>query len=348
MSLREEISSMARGMGIDKVGFTTRERLADAPPSADLGYLLPSARSAISLAVALDKPAIRAYLGKVDQMAHSRDHIASYMKLVDVSRAIQELLRDRGYEAATSWPNFEYRKGQPFMAMVPPLSHRYVAVASGIGWIGWSGNVFTPEYGATVSLISVVTSAELEPDDPLEQVDICKDCRLCVTSCASHFMSMEDETSVTVAGRTYTHNKRATNLRCSVTCGGANGVTDQAAKWSTWSYKVLDLPRPGDNEEFVRRVLEYGKNPDNRLLRAAIDIEKIEFPDYEAFAQSMATFLFTCGNCMLVCWPELEDRKENYRLLMTSGRVVKGDSGPVVVRDSRLNEPTVTAQTSAA
>ncbi|GAH32304.1 unnamed protein product, partial [marine sediment metagenome] len=112
--------------------------------------------------------------------------------------------------------------------------------------------------------------------------------------------------------------------------------------------KVLDLPGPGEDEEFVRRVLDYGKDPNNRLLRALLDAEKLEIPDYEAFAQFMATFLFTCGNCMLVCWPELEDRKENYRLLMTSGRVVKGDKGPVVVRDSGLNAPTVTARTSAA
>jgi len=62
MSLKEEIVSMARGMGVDKVGFTTRERLADAPPSGDMGYLLPSARSAVSLVVALDKATIRAYL----------------------------------------------------------------------------------------------------------------------------------------------------------------------------------------------------------------------------------------------------------------------------------------------
>ena len=157
MSLKEEIASMARRMGIDKIGFTTRERLADAPPSGDLGYLLPSARSAISLVVTLDKAAIRAYLSKADLMAHTRDHRASYMKVIEAGMAIRELLRERGYEAETSWPNFEYRKGQPFNALVPPLSHRYVAVASGIGWLGWSGNVMTPEYGATISLSSVVT-----------------------------------------------------------------------------------------------------------------------------------------------------------------------------------------------
>ena len=34
---------------------------------------------------------------------------------------------------------------------------------------------------------------------------------------------------------------------------------------------------------------------------------------------------------MLVCWPKLEDRKENYRLLTHSGRVVRGESGEAVV-----------------
>ena len=64
VNLKKEITTIAREMGIDKIGFTTRERLADAPPSADLSYVLPEARSAVSLLIAFDKPAIRAYLAK--------------------------------------------------------------------------------------------------------------------------------------------------------------------------------------------------------------------------------------------------------------------------------------------
>ena len=334
ISLKEEIRALAQKMGIDKVGFTTREHLADAPPSGDLDYVLPSAKSAISLAAALNKAAIRAYLGKVDQMAHTIDHKASYIKVIKASRAIQGLLRDKGYEATTSWPNFEYRKGQPYMSLVPPLSHRYVAVASGIGWLGWSGNLLTPEYGATVTLSSVVTSAELEPDEPLEQGDGCKNCRLCAASCPSHFISTKEEISVAIAGQTYTHNKKAPNLRCEVTCGGTNGVRESEATWSTWSYKVLDLPGPGDDEAFVRRVLEYGKDPSNRLLRILLDAENLATPDLEHASRLIDTLLFTCGNCMLVCWPDMKDRKENYRLLTTSGRVVKGEHGPIVARAS--------------
>lgn len=331
-SLKREITELAKKMGIDKVGFTTRERLADAPPSGDLTYVLPSAKSAISLAVALDKDAIRAFLGKVDQMAHTRDHRASYMKVIEAGMAIEKLLQEKGFEAKALWPNYEYRKGQPFLYMVPPLSHRYVAVAAGIGWLGWSGNVLTAEYGATISLLSIVTSAVLEPDEPMAQRDTCDKCRLCAASCPGYFVSAKEETKVTVAGQTYIHNKKATNARCEVSCGGANGIRNRESKWSTWSYKILDLPEPGDDKEFMRVVQEYAQDPSNRLLRILLDAENLNMPGLEDAAPFIDRLLFTCGNCMLVCWPEMEDRKENHRLLTTSGRVVRGAEGPVVIK----------------
>jgi ferredoxin len=336
--LKEEIIALAWKMGIDKVGFTSKERLADAPPSGDLTYVLPGARSAISLLIAFDKKAIRAYLAKEDKIAHVKDHTEVYIKLGEVARAIQNLLQDKGYEATAPFVNNQYRKDQPGMALVPPLSHRYVAVAAGIGWIGWSGNLITPEYGAAVAITSIVTSAELEPDPLVEMdADHCKDCHLCAASCASHFMAMKEESSVSIAGQTHIHNKKATNLRCLVTCGGANGMRTPDTKWSTWSYKVLDLPGAGDDEAFKQKVLEYYQDPQNRLLRGLIDYtETFDLPDWEHFNAFIEDHfvkkgLFTCGNCMLICWPDMKDRKENYKLLTTSGRVVKGPEGPVVV-----------------
>ncbi|MFC1822267.1 hypothetical protein ACFL9T_06135 [Thermodesulfobacteriota bacterium] len=336
--LKQEIIDLARGMGIDKVGFTSKERLDDAPPSGDLTYVLPGARSAVSLAIAFDKTAIRAFLGKEDQLAHLNDHAAAYEKLGEVARAIEGLLKDNGYEALAPFVNYQYRKDLPFLALAPPLSHRYVAVAAGIGWLGWSGNLITPEHGAAVAITSIVSSAALEPD-PLAEGDHCKDCHLCTGVCSSYFIAAKEEESVSIAGHIHTHNKKADNMRCVVTCGNCNGVRSPDAKWSTWSYKVLDLPGPeGDDEAFTQKVLEYSEDPKNRLLKQTLKyFETVDLPDWEHFNQfNENTFiksrLFTCGNCMLICWPELEDRKENYRLLTTSGRVVKGDSGPVVVR----------------
>jgi epoxyqueuosine reductase len=333
MSIKEEIISVARQFGIHKVGFTSRKRLENAPPSADLGYVLPDAKSAVSLAVALEKPAIRAYLSKEDQTAHVRDHKLSYMKLVEASKAIANLLRKKGYEAASPWPNIEYRENMPYMAMVPPVSHRYIACAAGLGWLGWSGNLIMPEYGATVSLSTVATSAALEPD-PMVQGDSCRKCRLCAMACPSRFIAQKDETEITIGELSYTHNRKASNLRCVVTCGGANGVRRPDAKWSTWSYKVLDLPGPGDEEAFKQKVLDYAQDEKNRLLRAIVfDLEKRDFANSEEFKRFWEEkVMVTCANCMLICWPDLKDRKENLRLLTTSGRVVRSDTGLRVVK----------------
>jgi len=121
MSIKKEIISIAKQMGIDKIGFTTRERLSDAPPSADLGYVLPEARSAVSLVVALDKLPIRAYLAKKDQMAHVEDHKRSYIKLGEAGRAIADFLKQKGHESVSPIPNIEYRRNQSYMAMSPPM-----------------------------------------------------------------------------------------------------------------------------------------------------------------------------------------------------------------------------------
>lgn len=334
MNLKDEITSMAKEMGVHKVGFTSRERLSDGPPSADPGFVLPTARSAISLVVALEQEPIRAYLAKEDQMAHVEDHKKSYITLGKAGISIADFLKQQGYASVSPIPNIEYRQNQPYMAMVPPLSHRYVSVAAGTTAMGWSSNVLAPEYGAAVSLTSVVTEAELEPDPMLDEC-YCDHCGLCARACPSQYISPREGVELPLGGRLHGHARKGCNLRCVITCGGANGTRSADAKWSTWSYKSLDLPGPGDEEAFERKAKEYAADPKNRLLKAIVyDLESRSFRTWEAFEEFWGkTVLVTCANCMLVCWPELEDRKENYRLLTHSGRVARGESGnPVVVR----------------
>ena len=51
--------------------------------------------------------------------------------------------------------------------MKPDVSLRYLAVRSGVGWFGLSGNVITAEQGAAIILGGVVTTAELRTHRPL-------------------------------------------------------------------------------------------------------------------------------------------------------------------------------------
>jgi epoxyqueuosine reductase QueG len=65
------------------------------------------------------------------------------------------------------------------------ISHRYLAVQSGVGWFGLSGNVIAKQSGASVVLGSVVTTALLEPTEPLpEDEKYCDECKLCMASCS--------------------------------------------------------------------------------------------------------------------------------------------------------------------
>src|SRR5674536_357233 len=64
--LTEELKEMALTLGAFKVGIATTETLSEGPPSADLTYVLPEAKSAICFALAFDQSLIDPYFRKED------------------------------------------------------------------------------------------------------------------------------------------------------------------------------------------------------------------------------------------------------------------------------------------
>ena len=88
-------------------------------------------------------------------------------------RDLVEFLEKKGFKSWGFVPNNKFRKDiQGWqLKVVPYLSLRYVAVASGVGSFGWSGNVGIKGYGTTILLGAVVTEAELEPTGPLPPED---------------------------------------------------------------------------------------------------------------------------------------------------------------------------------
>ncbi len=64
------LKSLAMSLGADLVGVTTRDLLADGPPSADPCYLLPSANSVICFALSLDPDIARDFMSKKNWRPH--------------------------------------------------------------------------------------------------------------------------------------------------------------------------------------------------------------------------------------------------------------------------------------
>ncbi len=306
-----------RDEGACAAGIATVETLAGGPPSADLTAVLPGAKAAVCFAIPLDQSLIPAFLKKQDRRAHERDNLRANALATGIAAHLAHYLRAKGYESVGLLANEEYREDTPrgMLDMMPPLSLRYLAVRSGVGHFGLSGNVHTPREGAAVILGATVTTAPLEPTEPLAPGEnYCDECKLCMNACVSRLMDPDERTTVTLGGRQFTYSKRRNYMRCELVCGGFTGL-HPSGKWSTWSPGRFSIP--DKDEEFLEALAAayeaYGKRPAP--------------PGGHRHILMDPKLALTCGNCQLICHPDKEERKKRYRWLVTSGVVVQEEDG---------------------
>ncbi len=333
-SLRDQIKRLAIDEGAAKVGIAGRDGLAG-PPEADTDYVLPDARSVVSFLCIEPEDAVVKYLSKEDPQPYRTHFYENIQTLGRIGIAVADLLTEAGHRAVALSPNGVYKPGSNFVNnLVPPFSHRYAAVAAGLGSIGLSGNVMTPEYGCRVYLSSVVTDAPLEPDGPLDK-NPCDNCNICVNACPSGFMSKTESVTFTLGGREITHAKKGLPARCGVSCAGFTGRS-RDGKWSTWSPGEHSIPED-DGEavalfgklarEHAQRASEHPELPN--FVRLSMDV-----PGYDqlgVLGRTEHDTAVTCGNCAIVCFETLEKRARALKLLRTSGVVVEGEGGEIIV-----------------
>ena len=330
MSLTEQVMELARAKGAMAVGVSTLETLAGGPPSTDLTYILPEARSAVTFALPLKREAIRAFLSKQNQTGHEQDNIETNIRAFYLAVELCKFLQAKGYVGKAVQPNLVYRKDVPdWPVLLPPdLSHRYLAVRSGVGCFGWSGNVGTRSHGAAIILGTLVTNAELKPTEPLPAEESwCDRCKLCVAGCTPGMIEKQKERAVTIGGKTFTHAERKSYLRCEFVCGGMTGL-HRSGQWSTWSPGRYRLPE--DEKELFKE-----------LARAAENYRKwpsFGTSGYQSPLLQGAKLHMTCGNCQIICWANKEDRQTNHRLLTTSGCVLQQRDGRLVVLPAEAAE----------
>ena len=236
----EQLSRVVREFvifeGDSAVGISTIQTLADGPPSSDLSYVLPKAQSAISFAVALDERLISPYLMKKDWLMLEKELIRANIAANGIALQLSYFLSRKGFPSLPVAANDVYRPSsgekEPGYSY-PEISHRYQAIRSGIGHIGLSDYVITPEQGAAVILGTTVTAAELVPTSPLPmEENYCDDCRLCMAACISNLMHPEDKSTISLGGHDFEYASRRTQSRCGCSCGGYTGL-HASGKWST-------------------------------------------------------------------------------------------------------------------
>jgi len=315
--LTQTVLDFVRCNGACAGGIVTSETLRGGPPSADLTYVLPEAASAVSYAIPLDQDLIPPFLSKKDFLSHERDMIEKNVLSSGISLLLTDFLEQKGFSSVPLAANLKYRADTPrgIWDMQPEISLRYLAVRSGVGWFGLSGNVITPTQGAAVILGATVTSAQLVATDPLPpEENYCDECRLCMASCPSGLMQPKEKSAVTLGGAPFTYSKRRDTVRCEYVCGGFAGL-HPSGKWSTWSPARFPIPERDKSfrEVFKQAAKAYWQRPEiqggyyHPLMRRRIH--------------------HTCAGCQLVCHPDRKERENRYRMLTRSGVVVQDPDG---------------------
>lgn len=182
----DQVISIARSYGIAKVGFTPLDEI---PVHGEVLVQGQGMMHAISLVWEIPPPAAyeRSEVdGFYDRMVEGR----SIMD--EAANAIAKQLRELAYRALSITSVFTMDRE----TILGQISHKAVAHQAGMGWIGRSQLLVTPEYGPRVRLCTVLTDAELDHGaKPMK--NRCGTCRSCIDGCplnALKFKEFDDHT----------------------------------------------------------------------------------------------------------------------------------------------------------
>jgi epoxyqueuosine reductase len=136
----------------------------------DPTLIVPGAKSVVMVALNYYSPASHVHdpgVGKISRYAWGDDY--------------HVILSER-LELLWQWMLKEFPGTQgKWYVDTGPVMEKAWAQRGGIGWLGKHGNIITREFGSWVFLGEIITTLELEPDQPA--VDHCGTCTLCIEAC---------------------------------------------------------------------------------------------------------------------------------------------------------------------
>ncbi|MGQ9534686.1 MAG: epoxyqueuosine reductase [bacterium] len=176
MSAKEEIRQFLKNYQVRIIGFgetpdtiTKFEITEDYPRVIVFGYQISKA----VLSTIKDRPTLI-----------YKQHYKTVNWLLDqTAYHLVQFIVDKGFNAiaipASQTVDWQNQKGH--------ISHKLLALASGLGYIGRSGLLINPQFGAQVRYVSVLTDLEFEPDKKIS--GDCGNCKKCIVACPAGAIS---------------------------------------------------------------------------------------------------------------------------------------------------------------
>jgi len=183
MGLQSKLEKEARVMGAAYFGVAA---LSLAPQRALTPYeekLVSEFSFAISIGVPLSKAVIDAIEDQSDSYALQNYRYHSYEMvnplISSIALRLSHIVMQAGFLALPVPPSKPYMDQERLYGL---FSNKLAANLSGLGWIGKSCLLVTPDRGPRVRWGTVLTNAPLSPGKPMP-VEGCGECQLCVEVC---------------------------------------------------------------------------------------------------------------------------------------------------------------------
>ena len=286
-SLSEDLRAFFFEKGADLVGFGCIERLEGTPELHHPRRYLPETRSMISIALRIND----AVCDMIARCTWKHEDPPSYnsfqlFTLAVINPQLDELayqaakfLECRGYKAYPFPANLPHdlKPSPGYPGGVADVSHKHIAVACGLGQIGWHTMLLTPQFGSRQKLTSIATHAPLVPD-PMIEGKLCDPERcgfLCARSCPTEAIPRDVEKRVSIKmGDQAVEYSEIVGWRCRWGCSGMLKCTG--------GYRDIPMPDAEPSDDALMRH------------RARID-------PWQNRITHLVGLVPYCGRCFSVC-----------------------------------------------
>ena len=209
--LTAEVKKVALAAGADIVGIVSLDRFDKAPPEVHPASIFAGTRSVIAVGCRMVRGALKTIEDGTYWQAYNCD---SYQYLNEILaphllRKIAIFLEDHGWTAVPIHNPFFAHAGRP----VRPggtrpdgiVSLRVAGCAAGLGELGLSKLLLTPEFGPRQRIFVVFTDAALSADPLVEPGSVCDNCGLCLKGCPADAFPGERSVRVEIDDTTFSH-----------------------------------------------------------------------------------------------------------------------------------------------
>jgi len=291
----KELKEAALKFGAHLVGVTGVDRISGAPAGFRATDIMPEAKSVVVMGVGLPQGLSDCWKASVWAYLYY-GYALPNKKLGNAAFNLATCIQHSGHKSFPVVPT-TFMKDCDVEDPKGEFSHKHAAFAAGLGQFGLSTLFMTPEFGAHNRFVSVLTSAELEPDPIYQGPDLCDRCEKCIKNCPPGALLKEKKEIFSIAGKSIEY-AGIDKMACSAALVGlfkeAGGVLDVPVKkkkrlWNKWDFALA-------------KARYFLKDP----VRATVQAEYQHVIDWGDF----------CGLCLHVCDRPLKKKPWDPKLLL--------------------------------